>query len=283
MENANKALIMGASTIIAVMLFALFVIFIKNISIWPEAQDEMLNTEQIENFNKEYEVYQKSAMYGVDVISCLNKAQSNNEKYVEGKAFLGDKGYGKTYEIDVFVRLDDGDALTKSCLSETVTIYYYNKSSGKKMTKYDSIEASKNFKMEDLFKGPFYDTGGYTKFKKTDNLTEGLTRKLYDSNKYIVEGGGTHSLVENGSNIDGYYSLKEGDNGEYQLKEILRYAGKNMKQTTQNTDSETLEKWSSAVWETALYDLKKKRFKCDYIRYSNRTGLIDQIWFSEIN
>ena len=60
MENANKALVMAGSTLLAVMLFAVFTFFIKEISIWPEAQDEMLSTEQRTNFNEEYEVYEKS-------------------------------------------------------------------------------------------------------------------------------------------------------------------------------------------------------------------------------
>lgn len=105
MENANKALIMAASTLIGVMLFSLFVMFIQNISIWPETEDEILSSDQKSAFNAEYEVYQKSAMYGVDVISCLNKALSNNEKYAEGESFLSGLAYGEQYLIDVEITL----------------------------------------------------------------------------------------------------------------------------------------------------------------------------------
>ena len=79
----------------------LFVAFISKVSIWPEAQDELKVTEQTAAFNKEYEVYQKSAMYGVNVISCLNKAKSNNEKYIEGGSFVDDGTgvYGRNYKF----------------------------------------------------------------------------------------------------------------------------------------------------------------------------------------
>jgi hypothetical protein len=40
--------------------------------------------------------------------------------------------------------------------------------------------------------------------------------------------------------------------------------------------------WVEAIWETAVLDFKTKQFKCDYIHYNPRTGLVDQIWFSEV-
>ena len=83
MENASKALTIAASTLLGVMILVVIVYFFNNISAWPKQQDDMETAEQIAKFNKEYEVYDKKMMYGVDVIYCLNKDKSNYEKYVE--------------------------------------------------------------------------------------------------------------------------------------------------------------------------------------------------------
>ena len=80
MENAAKALGIAAGVLLAVILMSLIAYFFSNLSEWPQQQDDMESAEQLAKFNKEYEVYEKSQMYGVDVISCLNKAKSNNEK-----------------------------------------------------------------------------------------------------------------------------------------------------------------------------------------------------------
>lgn len=41
-------------------------------------------------------------------------------------------------------------------------------------------------------------------------------------------------------------------------------------------------KWSSAEWRTALYDLKTRKFKCTKMDYSLITGRINSICFEEI-
>ena len=298
MENANKALVMAGSTLLAVMLFAVFTFFIKEISIWPEAQDEMLSTEQRTNFNEEYEVYEKSLMYGVDVISCLNKAKSNNDKYEKGGGFLSGDAYGIEYHIDVFVRLDDGNPSSLSCLSETIEVYYFDQTTNKERQRFSGRINSvygEDLSLGTLFKGPFCDSSpreGYTLFKESDTLAinldvtpDKLTHKLNTSD-YMVENGGSYSLTKDGTTKTGYYSLENDD----ELKNILEYSGENMKQTIKHTFNSTvpqrereegLKYWSSAIWKTALYDFKKRRFTCDDIKYSDSTGLVNEIWFSE--
>ena len=78
MENAVKALEMAAGVLLGVILMAAVAYFFTQISSWPEREDEVVSSEQLAKFNQEYEVYNKSKMYGVDVLSCLNKVISNN-------------------------------------------------------------------------------------------------------------------------------------------------------------------------------------------------------------
>ena len=53
---------------------------------------------------------------------------------------------------------------------------------------------------------------------------------------------------------------------------------------SENTNPDTLGKWSSCTWTTALYTLKTKKFKCesDKIKYNQKTGRISEIYFSEL-
>ena len=74
MENAARALEIAAGVLIGVLLMALIVYFFKSIGEWPQQEDDTASVEQVAKFNLEYEVYNKKGMYGVDVISCLNKA-----------------------------------------------------------------------------------------------------------------------------------------------------------------------------------------------------------------
>lgn len=85
MENAAKALEMAAGVMLGVILMALVTYFFTTVSSWPKNEEDIMSVDQLAKFNLEYEVYNKSMMYGVDVISCLNKVISNNEKYAQGR------------------------------------------------------------------------------------------------------------------------------------------------------------------------------------------------------
>ena len=78
--SLSKALIIVAGVLLAMIVIAFMTYTFRQIGSWSStSQDEVL-VEQMQKFNKEYEAYDKDLMYGVDVISCLNKAKSNNDK-----------------------------------------------------------------------------------------------------------------------------------------------------------------------------------------------------------
>ena len=109
MENAARALEIAAGVLIGVLLMALIVYFFKTMGEWPQQQDDMMSSEQTSKFNLEYEVYGKKGMYGVDVISCLNKAKDNNDKYLDESklGFLASGSYPEEFVINVFVHMND--------------------------------------------------------------------------------------------------------------------------------------------------------------------------------
>ena len=101
MENATKALLIAAGTLFGVMLLALMAYFFRTLSPFEYQRQHSEEAEQITAFNTEYDAYNKRIMYGVDLISVLNKAKSNNEKYVSGN-FLTGFTYNTDYLINSY-------------------------------------------------------------------------------------------------------------------------------------------------------------------------------------
>lgn len=81
MENASKALTMAAGVLIAVLIIALIYVLVNNLSDLSKQDEQQLKIKQTEAFNKEYESYDKKLMRGTDLITLINKAIANNEKY----------------------------------------------------------------------------------------------------------------------------------------------------------------------------------------------------------
>lgn len=267
MENANKALMMAASTIIAVMLFAVFVLFIKNISVWPEEQGDLLSTEQRAKFNEEYQVYQKSMMYGVDVISCLNKAYSNNVKYDDAGAYKADEDKLYGYYINVKVKM-------KNTLTESIEVRAI-KDVGETQILNDTSQIK-----DDDGTALTFEKAGFkinenmlTKWDKDTVLCYNMTATPDDTN--TLKGGTTYAL------------LHENDNNRVPLERLLKLSN-HEKQIVKNTTLDDDNKkhanngWTVITWNTVLNDFKKRRFTCKDMEYNEHTGLVNLIVFEEI-
>lgn len=112
MENASKALLIAGGILIALLTISLVMIMYNNLQSMQNAQEQKLATEQLVAFNKEYEAYNKSLLYGTDVITVVNKAINNNRNmeielepenryYVNIVLKLGTECVGMTKEIDI--------------------------------------------------------------------------------------------------------------------------------------------------------------------------------------
>lgn len=258
MEDAIKALEMAAGVLLAVIIMSLIAYFFSSIKNLPQEQDQSAQAEQLAKFNLEYEVYNKKAMYGVDVISCLNKAQSNNEKYAAGDRFLTGSKYGELYSINVFVKLTNG------ALEETLEIYHYDKNSQKIVPLFDTTELkNKAITMEAA--GFKINANTYTKFTPSTPL-DNYSYVLNDSN--CMQNKVQYNLLSN----------------DKILQNLIEFSSVNMRETKSNysKDKDSLELWSSATWETALYDFKTRRFRCDEMKYEVETGRVKEIYFTEI-
>lgn len=81
MENASKALLIAGGVLIALIIITMFIMMFSRISNIQKEQEEQTKIEQLTAFNEEFEAYNKKVMYGVDVITLINKVAENNKKY----------------------------------------------------------------------------------------------------------------------------------------------------------------------------------------------------------
>ncbi len=80
MENASKALLMAGGTLLAILILTVLIYTLNASNTLAQAQDEKKLAQQTSAFNKEYEAYEKSRMYGTDVITVVNKAIDYNQR-----------------------------------------------------------------------------------------------------------------------------------------------------------------------------------------------------------
>ena len=105
MENASKALVMAGGILIALMIIAVLVYMIQNVSDYYQNKDQLKEQDQIVEFNKEFESYEKTLMRGVDLITVINKANSYNKKV---------DGITEEAKIKVWVALIENDDTNKT-------------------------------------------------------------------------------------------------------------------------------------------------------------------------
>lgn len=286
MENAAKALEMAAGVLLGVILMALVAYFFTNISSWPQNEEDVMSVDQLAKFNLEYEVYNKTKMYGVDVISCLNKVISNNEKYAEGGAFLGgnaslgDYKQRENYWINVKLKL-------KSNLKENLKVYYYDNNNKEQERISGSGEKSISVNsagLEKLATAISKVGNKYTSF----NGTTSVNCSIYDKEVNV--------FTESQWNINGYINLiyKKSDGNVSDMNpnitELLNsiqtlsnnQGSENLTYTVVNTTKKDYRTWTTIIWETVLLDLKNRKFTCTDFTYNNTTGRVNEIVFEEI-
>lgn len=318
MENASKALTMAANLLLAVIILSLIMYFYNELRKIPLEEDLAKVVEQAQEFNKQYEVYDKRIMYGVDVISAINKAISNNEKYVQG-SWLSGQLSEKEFAIDIVVVL-------ASPLEENITIRAYN---GNDEMEYTSGQGPSDPAYSNLtFADLLGDTPGdikvspafqvpsteYTNIyvtpksswndstfrlkthqidvRKTVNPKE---KELSDRLVYHLLPGGEYSkdaIAEDAVYLKylvSAISTFTESNGQtvYNKEEVTTPSGEKFIDINNPTG------WSSMTWRPAVIDLKNRKFKCAAVDengkmtgepgvvYSDLTGAITKLMFIE--
>ena len=81
MENATKALLMATAILIAVVTLGIFIYMYNDARVAAKEREKIETSEQMTEFNNQFESYNRKLMRGVEVISVLNKAIDNNLKF----------------------------------------------------------------------------------------------------------------------------------------------------------------------------------------------------------
>jgi len=81
MENVSEALKMGAGMLMAVLLIVLLVYMFGSISNLENTKSDKEIQEQNSEFNQRFLAFDRTSMYGTDVISAIGLAISNNKIY----------------------------------------------------------------------------------------------------------------------------------------------------------------------------------------------------------
>ncbi len=83
MENASRALIIAGGILIAILVVSLLVTGWNNFTNYSRTQEQVQTVEQIVQFNKEFESYNKGVIRGYELVSLENLAEDTNERYEE--------------------------------------------------------------------------------------------------------------------------------------------------------------------------------------------------------
>lgn len=79
MENASKALVLAGGVLLAMMILVMLIYVGTSMTDNMESQERNNLAKQITEFNKTYLAYDKTKMFGIDVITVANKAINHNK------------------------------------------------------------------------------------------------------------------------------------------------------------------------------------------------------------
>lgn len=106
MENASKALLIGAAILFAVMILSLLMIGYQQISSYFSEEHEIAMIEQTTKFNSQFENYYQKTIRGNDMLSLMNKIIDYNERlsYTDGTKYK---------RIEITITLGDSSILNQ--------------------------------------------------------------------------------------------------------------------------------------------------------------------------
>ena len=138
MENTSYALHLAAGFIIAVMVIGLGMYVHRAMSAEQKAQDDIVAVKNKTEFNEAFLAYDKPLMYGADVLSCLNKAMSNNQRYVYNN-YYGTDEVSAQGDDQHFINIE---FTINSALQEKIEVYYLDENGKAKISTKDAFNMS---------------------------------------------------------------------------------------------------------------------------------------------
>ena len=102
MENASKALLMAGGVLIALLVIGALMLMINAMGDYHRNQSALVKDSQVAQFNSEFEKYidEESGIYGMDIISVINKVIDFNKK-VDNGGLSNSVNYEEYMEIKI--------------------------------------------------------------------------------------------------------------------------------------------------------------------------------------
>ena len=209
MENAAKALMMAGGILLAILILSLIIYVSTTSTRITEAQESKIATQQTSEFNKQYEAYNKSRMYGTDIISIVNKAIDYNRR-------LDIDGEEKDYKINIILEITEDFKRTVKTVTQKAN--------------------------------------GEIEYKDLPPISEGTL-------------------------IKGTYQLFEGKSSTKMNDSILNF----VVQSEDRTIEEKKATYIKTTYEySAMKNFKRAFFQCTNVGYSEVTGRVNSMTFSQI-
>lgn len=79
MENASKALLIAGGILLAILILGLLTLLLSSLSSNQLAEEKKTEAKQLQEFNQQWEAYNKKALFGSEIITVVNKAIQNNK------------------------------------------------------------------------------------------------------------------------------------------------------------------------------------------------------------
>ena len=94
MENATKALTMAASVLIAMVIIGAMLLVFNNLNNYQGVNEQIKKDEQVNEFNRQFNTYDRTDVRGSDVLSLINKVIDYNER----QSYIGNEGADLGYK-----------------------------------------------------------------------------------------------------------------------------------------------------------------------------------------
>lgn len=243
MENASNAIKIAGELLIGLLLISLFIFVFQRISNLEEEKSKQVAIEQTAEFNKKFSAYNKSSMYGTDLISVLGLAYANNRtvNQVKYKSSSSENGYYDpelANSINIKFRIK-----TDICTQTTTTI-------------------------TTLVNGEVVN-----KTSSTPDKTKKVIFAQNNSSEY-------HSLIgkQNGDSIETTDMVK--NIYDILIKGQVTTVIKDKNEPTTYNGVPAVKNTLITTDVTGFTDMKKKIFKCTKVEY-NDVGRINCMYFEE--
>lgn len=251
MENASKALIIAGSVLIALMVIGALVLMFNNLSSYQQFSDVNVKDEQIVEFNKQFETYNRHDVRGSDLFTLCNKIVDYNRRKSE-------VGFDK----------DEGQAIKFQPMS--ITIKFISKDNLLKFTYDNEIR---------LFDGILKNYSFELKEENSNKFESSISNKIsiLEAN---TEYGGKAGLANLAAGIGNLFFSNPSSATSLQktkAEELYFKNTKNQKTFYEINNSSNIKNDICSYYEYIQF--KRGHFKCTKAEYSSQTGRILSLEF----